>query len=63
VSESDQLRDKAARAFRLARSIGDAKAIEALEELGREFHRKAAEVERQEASDGGHQSPAQDNTA
>jgi len=58
VSESNQLRDKAARAFRLARSITDAKAVEALEELGREFQRKAMELERREASEGEHQSPS-----
>jgi hypothetical protein len=58
VSESDELRGKATRSFRLARSITDAKAVEALEELGREFQRKAAELERREMSEGEREPPS-----
>ena len=44
-SEIEYLRQQAEKCFRLSRSVNDPKTVAELEKLGREFERRAAELE------------------
>jgi len=51
MSESQHMREQAQRCFRLARDVMDREVRTRLEELGREFERKAQELEHDSGED------------